>query len=342
MPSICTPPSLPPYFPSPSLRLSVSSVPRSPPGRAHPKGHRRLVINPLSAFGCSPCPWVCGSLVCSRGIVAGRPIPPVPPVSHCASSPRSLLLSPEPVPPSPEPDGRLIPRAGHAPAPHCVCCPWTRPCPGPAAPHLIRRSETPGPQGPHPYGPGPRQFSPLFLRCCSYTPCSACPLCLRGHAGPFLRVLLMPVPFRTLLATHSVSHCFRMTRPIGPPGELFLSFRCVIVVTHPLPSLFPSLDGRVRVCVLPSYANASHLHPSPPPFSSEEMIVSSQGPHASPPRVRAPRPPSPSPRLLTQIRTAPSFRVAPPHLQPPWDVGDVMRVPCRRVSLDICRLCDPP
>jgi hypothetical protein len=146
-------PSLPSTFPSPSLHLSVSSVPLSPPGRAHPKGHRRLVINPLSAFECSPCPWVCGSLVCSREIVAERPIPPVPPgeslcVVSTVGADSFSLLNPSLRPGA---DGRPIPRAGHAPAPHCVCCPWTRPCPGPAAPHLIRRSETPGPQGPHPY-----------------------------------------------------------------------------------------------------------------------------------------------------------------------------------------------
>jgi hypothetical protein len=148
-------------------------------------------------------------------------------------------------------------------------------------------------------------------------------------------------------------HCFRMTRPIGPPGELFLSFRCVIVVTHPLPSLFPSLDGRVRVCVLPSYANASHLHPSPPPFSSEEMIVSS---HASPPRVRAPRPPSPSPRLLTQNTHRTLFPGGPAPPATPLGCGgcdarpvstgvprylSTLRPPLTPLCRCTTRLCDP-
>jgi len=176
-------------------------------------------------------------------------------------------------------DGRPIPRAGHAPAPHCVCCSWTRPCP-----LLIRRSETP--KGPHPYGPGPPPVFPavpplLFIYALFRVPPLPSQACRSFPPGTAPGTC-------HLLATHFVSHCFRMTSPTGPLGELFLSFRCVIVFAHhlppPPPSFCPLTD--VCVCVLPSYANASHLHPPPPsPCSSEGIIVSSR---ASPPRVRAP------------------------------------------------------
>jgi len=172
-------------------------------------------------------------------------------------------------------------------------------------------------------------ISPVpFLHRCSYAPCSACPFCLREHAGLFLRALPMPVPFRPLLAGRHPLPCdpLRLAVPSGhkpvPPGSYFFDFvalslcpnapspplclRRSILVIHP-PSLPPpplSLDRCVffhhmqmpRICTRPS---------PPPPRSSYETILSSR---ASPPRGRAPRPSSPT-SILYGPHTVPPSRV---------------------------------
>jgi len=188
-------------------------------------------------------------------------------------------------------------------------------------------------------------ISPVpFLHRCSYAPCSACPFCLREHAGLFLRALPMPVPFRPLwwgpLRRGAMCHplhpvaggqlvpvlrsappqCLRATSrsPRGVISLISLRYPCV-----PMPPPLPS------VCVAPSLSSIPHPFPPPlsldrcvffhhmqmprictrpsppPPRSSYETILSSR---ASPPRGRAPRPSSPT-SILYGPHTVPPSRV---------------------------------
>lgn len=100
----------------------------------------------------------------------------------------------------------------------------------------------------------------------------------------FKSYVCMPIFFGKTLTRHSIifviaffmfvlyRSCVSVARSIGAAPSLS-------PIPSP-PSFCPLTDVCVCVCILPSYANASHLHPSPPPFSSEEMTVSSQGPRA--------------------------------------------------------------
>jgi len=279
-------------------------------------------MNPLSPFECVLPTRGCSdpSYALAASLPGDR--------SHRSPSGESLCVVP-PLPPSlfrSRPDGRFNPRAppraGHVPhsPPHSVSSPGR----GGGSPSAAGGDDLcphPISAGPHPSsGPIPPanslcplcrrgSISPVpFLHRCSYAPCSACPFCLREHAGLFLRALPMPVPFRppwwgplrrgamchplhpvavgwradTLFpATHSVSQCLRATSrsPRGVISLISLRYPCV-----PMPTPLPS------VCVAPSLSSIPP--PVPPPRSAGGGGGGAGGPG---PRLgaRAARPPPP-------------------------------------------------
>jgi len=225
-------------------------------------------MNPLSPFECVLPTRGCSdpSYAPAESLPGDR--------SHRSPSGESLCVVP-PLPPSlfrSRPDGRFNPRAppraGHVPhsPPHSVSSPGR----GGGSPSAAGGDDLcphPISAGPHPSsGPIPpanslcplcRSISPVpFLHRCSYAPCSACPFCLREHAGLFLRALPMPVPFRPPWwgPLHSVSQCLRATSrsPRGVISLISLRYPCV-----PMPPPLPS------VCVAPSLSSIPH--PFPPP-----------------------------------------------------------------------------
>jgi len=238
-------------------------------------------MNPLSPFECVLPTRGCSdpSYALAASLPGDR--------SHRSPSGESLCVVP-PLPPSlfrSRPDGRFNPRAppraGHVPhsPPHSVSSPGR----GGGSPSAAGGDDLcphPISAGPHPSsGPIPPanslcplcrrgSISPVpFLHRCSYAPCSACPFCLREHAGLFLRALPMPVPFRppwwgprlAVLSGH---------KPV-PPRSYFFDFVALSLCPNaPSPPRWRrrALLGRPRPGPGPPAARGPQPAPrSPPP-----------------------------------------------------------------------------